>query len=157
MVRTALFESENLGSNPYSPAKICGTCKLILPLSRFSLKNKNKLTYSSRCKDCQKKYHKVYYSNNKLKYIEKRKRQRNKTQTFILSYLKDKQCVDCGEKDIVVLEFDHLKDKSFSIGGTSGRSRSLDSIQREIDKCEIVCANCHKRRTAKRANWRRGR
>ncbi len=49
----------------------------------------------------------------------------------------------------MVLEFDHLKDKAFNIGASlSGRSWA--SILDEIAKCEVVCANCHRRRTARR-------
>ena len=58
-------------------------------------------------------------------------------------------CVDCGEGDPVVLEFDHLRDKRFSIGQELVR-RSWRSILAEIEKCEVVCANCHRRRTARR-------
>jgi hypothetical protein len=49
----------------------------------------------------------------------------------------------------VVLEFDHLRDKLFSVGQDLSR-RSWSSILAEIEKCEVVCANCHRRRTARR-------
>jgi hypothetical protein len=57
------------------------------------------------------------------------------------------------------LEFDHLRDKCFDIG-QSLPYRSWQSILDEIEKCEVVCANCHRRRTARRAapfgrDWRR--
>jgi hypothetical protein len=48
-----------------------------------------------------------------------------------------------------VLEFDHLRDKRFSIGRELSR-RSWPSIVAEMEKCEVVCANCHRRRTAQR-------
>ena len=60
-------------------------------------------------------------------------------------------CVDCGEVDIVVLQFDHLPGftKSWNVGGY-GRTMSLKKMLIEIEKCEVVCANCHVRRTKKR-------
>jgi hypothetical protein len=69
-------------------------------------------------------------------------------------------CIDCGENDPIVLEFDHLPgcEKKFEIGrAVASSTRSWKQIQQEIDKCEIVCANCHKRRTSKRANHKRYR
>ena len=57
--------------------------------------------------------------------------------------------MDCGQNDPVVLEFDHLRDKRFNVG--SGLPyRNWESILAEIQKCEVVCANCHRRRTSRR-------
>jgi hypothetical protein len=52
----------------------------------------------------------------------------------------------------MVLEFDHLdaEGKSFNIGAAVPY-RNWNSILAEIEKCEVVCANCHRRRTARRA------
>src|SRR4051794_36986150 len=56
---------------------------------------------------------------------------------------------DCGETDPVVLEFDHLRDKEFDIA--SGiHYHAWSKVLAEIAKCEVVCANCHRRRTARR-------
>jgi 5-methylcytosine-specific restriction endonuclease McrA len=67
----------------------------------------------------------------------------------------NKGCVDCGELDPIVLEFDHVdpttkyKDVSKLLG------KSLHKLEDEITKCQVVCANCHKRRTAKMfGSWR---
>jgi hypothetical protein len=61
----------------------------------------------------------------------------------------DHPCIECGEDDPVVLEFDHLGGKLFDVGRAIS-DRSWDSILEEIAKCEVVCANCHRRRTAVR-------
>jgi hypothetical protein len=58
--------------------------------------------------------------------------------------------VDCGEDDIVVLEFDHLRDKRHNVSAMT--TELWHHIEAEIAKCEVVCANCHKRRT----DWRHG-
>jgi len=64
-------------------------------------------------------------------------------------------CKDCGEDDPIVLEFDHLdpsrKTRALSDGHHFGWS--LEKLLKEAEKCEVVCANCHRRRTAK-AFWR---
>lgn len=70
---------------------------------------------------------------------------------FMIAYLGKHPCVDCGESDIIVLEFDHLRDKVADVSVLARGGYSIETIQKEIDKCEVVCANCHRRRTAKRA------
>ncbi len=74
---------------------------------------------------------------------------RSNIQNLILEILRDSNgCVDCGESDPVCLEFDHTdpSTKEFNIGDSY--SKAEDKVLREIQKCEIVCANCHRKRTA---------
>ena len=59
-------------------------------------------------------------------------------------------CVDCGESNILALEFDHLRDKLFNVPRGIYDEYSVAKMQREIRKCEVVCANCHRRRTIAR-------
>ena len=68
---------------------------------------------------------------------------------LLLEFLASHPCVDCGETDPIVLEFDHLADKAFAIS-KGLRDRSWESVRREMAKCDVVCANCHRRRTARR-------
>jgi hypothetical protein len=63
--------------------------------------------------------------------------------------------VECGESDIVVLEFDHQRDKTLNVSALSREGYSLDRLKQEIAKCEAVCANCQRRRTAKQFGWYR--
>ena len=59
-------------------------------------------------------------------------------------------CADCRRKyPHYVMDFDHVRgEKSFSLN-TAG-TRSLEAVRKEIEKCDIVCANCHRKRTYKR-------
>lgn len=75
---------------------------------------------------------------------------------YLLAYFKEHPCKDCGEGDPLVLEFDHLGDKSFSIGSCLTRY-PWQAILDEMAKCDVVCANCHRRRTARRGGFRRFR
>ena len=68
--------------------------------------------------------------------------------TRLIGFLRAHPCLDCGETDPLVLEFDHKKDKCFEIA-RGVREKSWEQILSEIEKCEVVCANCHRRRTAK--------
>lgn len=71
-------------------------------------------------------------------------------------YLMGHPCVDCGNSDIRVLEFDHVKgNKRFDIGKAVNSKYGWETVLEEIEKCEVVCANCHKIRTNERCNsWR---
>lgn len=59
-------------------------------------------------------------------------------------------CVDCGETNPIVLDFDHLKDKKYNVSRMIHDGFSWKAIRKEIDKCEVVCANCHRIRTHSR-------
>lgn len=62
----------------------------------------------------------------------------------------DSGCVDCGEYNHIVLDFDHLKDKKYNISRMIHDGFSWAAIKKEIAKCEVVCANCHRIRTYNR-------
>jgi hypothetical protein len=68
---------------------------------------------------------------------------------FMIELFRTRPCADCGETDPLVLEFDHLGDKKFNVGAGM-RERSWQAVRDEIAKCDVVCANCHRRRTAVR-------
>lgn len=82
------------------------------------------------------------------------KRHRIRIQKTLLDFLSDKFCIDCGERDPIVLDFDHIdqKDKFKNISRMRGGHYSWESILKEINKCEIRCANCHRRKTYKQLN-----
>lgn len=56
-------------------------------------------------------------------------------------------CVDCGITNHIMLDFDHLKDKKYNISRMIHDGFSWKAIKKEIEKCEVVCANCHRVRT----------
>lgn len=78
------------------------------------------------------------------------RRPRDRNQAFVDSVLERSRCVDCGEEDSAVLEFDHVGSKRFAISDAVGGERALAELEAEIARCEIRCANCHRLRTAER-------
>jgi hypothetical protein len=69
---------------------------------------------------------------------------------FLANYKMSRGCVDCGYKGHPrALDFDHLSNKSFTIGG-KGREKEWKQLLAEIEKCEVVCSNCHRIRTHNR-------
>ena len=59
-------------------------------------------------------------------------------------------CADCGQTNHIDLDFDHLKDKKYNISRMIHDGFSWAAIKKEISKCEVVCANCHRIRTYNR-------
>jgi len=110
------------------------------------------------CRGCRSAYGKEHYAANKAQYIrlaaERKQRVGIERWTFLIDYFRTHPCSDCAETDPLVLEFDHLGDKHFNISQAL-LSRPWPVILDEIAKCDVVCANCHRRRTATRGGFRR--
>ena len=141
-------------------SKICITCKEVKDLTLFNNRvYKNKSDGKNNiCKSCQAISGKKHYISNRDKIIKRTKDRKDllslEIRLFILSCLSG-GCVDCGEKDILTLDFDHLRDKVYGISAMTIKLLSIDLIRNEISKCEIRCANCHRRKTFKQINcWR---
>jgi len=135
--------------------KQCNLCKQEKPIQEFApRKNKSLIPY---CRECKKIYDREFYQ----KTIEKRRENksvnskniRKRNATYIREYLEQNSCVDCGEKDPIVLEFDHRSDKKYDVSCMISGCHSIDLIREEISKCDVRCANCHRRKTAKQFNW----
>lgn len=87
---------------------------------------------------------------------EERLGPRTRQQAAVRAWLAKNGCLDCAENDLRVLEFDHVRgDKLATIAQLIVREANLKRLADEIAKCDVVCANCHRRRTAQRANWKR--
>jgi hypothetical protein len=116
---------------------------------------------SSRCIHCKRKYNKEHYERNKQAYVARAAARKERVLTqlneLLAQYLAEHPCVDCGEDDMVVLEFDHIAEKNADVSMMLCKGYSWQAILREIRNCEVRCANCHRRVTAKRANWKRYR
>ena len=64
------------------------------------------------------------------------------------AYLATHARVDCGERDPAVLDVDHRRDKSANVGALVHLGAPWGAVAAEVEKCEVRCANCHRRRTA---------
>lgn len=104
------------------------------------------------CKDCMRKRSRDHYHSSRNQNILTARKFGNKRKIY--EYLLSHPCVDCGENNPVVLEFDHVRDKkSFNMSSATVKGYTWDLIENEIKKCDIRCANCHKMKTAKEQNW----
>jgi hypothetical protein len=113
---------------------------------------------SPYCSDCKRTYDREYYQKNKSKVNTRRKVTRkvlsDERFNFIIAHLKAHPCA-CGESDPIVLEFDHVRgEKKYNVGNMVYGHYSMATLKAEIAKCEVRCANCHRRRTAEQFGWR---
>jgi hypothetical protein len=139
--------------------RICGGtfgCGQEKPFSEFGVKRvyNGRTHYQTLCKMCQSIRAKVHYTNRKSEYYERKKLRREALYTRLKAFLEVHPCIDCGEADVAVLEFDHVRGKKkFGVADMASRGISWSEIQNEIAKCEVRCANCHKRKTAKQLGY----
>lgn len=135
----------------------CCRCKEKLPRESFGGKTKR----ADYCKNCLRDVSKEWSQRNQEKRREINNRAAAKRYSLnrnnLIDYLKTHPCVDCDETDPIVLEFDHIdpSTKRSKIANVLG-SWNWDTILSEIAKCEVRCANCHRRRTTKQFGWFKG-
>lgn len=140
--------------------KVCSKCEFDYPAplnKYFSKKSRAIDGFQSTCKKCSSLYLKSHYNENKDYYKDKasvrNKEIRITNLQFVMDYLKEHPCVDCGEGDPLVLEFDHLRDKTKEIARMVSDCVSIEVISKEIEKCEVRCCNCHRRKTIVQFGW----
>lgn len=88
-----------------------------------------------------KAYHKKYCQEHK----DYKKAYRQSVVEFVRR-AKEIPCTDCGLRyPYYVMDFDHKGDKKFNLAQC--RRKGMNIVKREIAKCDVVCANCHRQRT----------
>lgn len=114
-----------------------------------------------RCRSCNKEQQQKWYKNNREMQCEKvtknKKKNKEENRNFVLEHLQNNPCKMCGESDILVLEFDHLSNKKNNISEMISGGHSLETLKKEIEKCQVLCANCHRRKTAIEQNTYRNK
>jgi hypothetical protein len=128
------------------------------PTEQFN-KNKSKRDgLQPHCRECGKTTSKEYYQKNKEKHKKVTRLRKETTilviKKFVYDYAANKGCIDCGERNVACLDFDHVRgNKRDNVAIMVHDGCSMTSVVSEIEKCEIRCANCHRKKTAKEQNW----
>lgn len=92
-----------------------------------------------------REYGKTWYQAHKGEVIERRKKRQLDIREWYRDYKKTLCCAGCGEKHPACLQFHHKsrEGKSFNIADVAGRASSIKALRKEIDKCDVLCVNCH--------------
>lgn len=138
--------------------KRCAACGEVKPADDFMWHRKSEGQRDCYCRPCRAEYKKAHYAANKQRYIDNAQiwkgGQAVRRTTWLIEYFETHPCVDCGEADPVVLQFDHRRDKCFDVS-VGVINKSWREVLAEIEKCEVRCANCHRRRTAREGGFYR--
>jgi hypothetical protein len=137
--------------------KKCGTCHEIKPLDDFNRLRGAPDGRQPRCRDCCKAWYAANSTQHKANVARRNRQVLALYYSRVREYFATHPCVDCGETDIRVLEFDHRPDqvKLADVAQLISRRQPWSIVQAEILKCDVRCSNCHRRLTGARANsWR---
>jgi len=95
---------------------------------------------------------KRHYEANKLYYLERNRRYRKAISGYINKIKEETPCTDCNKRyPYYVMDFDHLEGVSkVALVSYLCKQRSRLAMKKEMLKCEVVCANCHRARTHNR-------
>ena len=137
--------------------KRCPKCERELPVSQFNKRSNGRC--NAYCRACQSLYLRDHYLKNSAIYnarrLESNRRYRVRNRTLVIEHLRSHPCVDCGESDPMILEFDHIDPmrKEHAISDLTRCGYSLEKLKLEMSRCEVRCIHCHRRRTAKQFSW----
>lgn len=130
----------------------CGRCGHQLPPECFNRLREGRQWW---CRSCFAAYFRARGDLHRQQSYAAKVVRMQALREHVLDHLRHTPCVDCGERDPVVLEFDHVGEKVSSISKLVSDGASRTAVDTEIARCEVVCTNCHRRRTARRGGWRR--
>jgi hypothetical protein len=104
-----------------------------------------------KTREAANNYNRQWYLKNKARRVNLTYQSINRKKLKLQQYKLDRGCVDCGYKEHAeALDFDHLSDKTMNVSNVIHANMSWERIMKEVSKCEVVCANCHRVRTANR-------
>jgi hypothetical protein len=142
--------------------KNCDHCKQWKEEEEFNWRFKNLGIRAKTCRECAHQFNKTYFEGpakeRHLKQVKERKdAARQVARDFMYDYLSTHPCETSGESDVRVLEFHHVGDKHMAVGAMVSNGFSIPRILAEISKCQVLCANCHRKVTMEERGWYRGK
>jgi hypothetical protein len=142
--------------------KRCGSCMQSRPTSDFNRRSASLDGLQSTCRDCNRAQARRYYARNRVSHVRRivaaKRQRRSEALELIGRHLTANPCVDCGESDIRVLDFDHRDgaEKGSEVMRLAQDGHALARVAAEIAKCDVRCRNCHAVITYERmgSDWR---
>ena len=141
--------------------KPCVTCLQEKDETEFNWRYKALGIRHKTCGECHHRHQNNWYQSHKDQHLEnvheRKRRVRDEAREYVWKYLSVHPCQNCGESDPVVLEFHHRGGKDKAVSEMVAGGYPIHTIQAEIDKCDVLCANCHRKLTHTERGWFRGR
>lgn len=142
--------------------KRCAMCKRAQQLVEFNRRCRSGDGLQAHCRECNREASRAYYRRSRAKHLRDVARHKRayvaRNRSILLAHLLEHPCVDCGESDPRVLEFDHVRGvKRGDVGSMAANAVSVAGLLGEIAKCEVRCVNCHLRRSGEAQRWWRAR
>lgn len=131
-------------------SKRCSKCGLIKPAHEFNFRYRDRGVRHGYCRECGKELTRNHYKRKKPSYLKRNLRAYAERRQLVLT-AKSRPCADCGvQYPYYVMDFDHRDGrlKEFSLNAVHRATKR--AILREIEKCDVVCSNCHRERTHRR-------
>lgn len=124
--------------------KTCTGCKQEKPLTEFFASKRRKDGLQPRCKQCAHDYYAK--PGTMKKYVERNLKRRNENQLKMKELKNELKCCVCGENEPACLDFHHTdpSEKEYTIS-TIVHTHSWEKIVNEINKCVVLCSNCHRK------------
>ena len=132
------------------PTKICTKCGKEALETEFRWRNKSDGKRHSFCKECNKKKDRAFYAGSatRRKKLRTRQKERYKKKKTWYQDLRNKlKCSICGyNKCSYAIEFHHRdpSKKEYAVSDLVKRDYSIERIIKEMEKCDVLCANCHR-------------
>jgi hypothetical protein len=126
-------------------SKVCPQCGVKKKKEEFYSRPKYRDGLSSYCKNCDRTYRKLHYKKNKKMYLKKSINNRKKTREWFVDYMMDKECTECGESHKACLDFHHVDPEEKELNVSDALLYSVSKVEKEIEKCIILCSNCHRK------------
>jgi hypothetical protein len=142
--------------------KRCVHCKQVKPEEEFAWRWKAIGIRQKHCRDCMAKFNKASYDKKgeeeRRRIYDNRDKRGEVARKYVWDYLSSHGCEECPESDPRFLEFHHRdpKTKKYNVSNMTNGRYSIQTIQKEIAKCRVLCVKCHRKQTYDERGWYRG-
>lgn len=131
--------------------KTCSKCGTLKSVAEFNFRHRADGVRHSYCRNCGKELTHNHYKRNKQSYLARNARTYSKFRELIRK-AKSQPCADCGiQYPYYIMDFDHREGTHKEFALNSVNRKTERAILSEIEKCDVVCSNCHRERTHLRA------
>lgn len=129
----------------------CNKCNTDKPIDQFAIKNKATGKHNTVCKPCIVSSNRQHYLRNKIKYSQASVKWNKKQYHLLRKILRNIKtflgCLVCKEQEPIALDFHHLFDhtKEYNLSNDINKYRTLNLMVEELEKCVVICSNCHRK------------